>query len=133
MSGLAFPKSPNGETRYTEKKERRKLDYAQQQATYRAVDRRDRGRCRACGRRCSVTAVGLLDRAHRHHVIYRSAGGPDETWNVATLCAGCHDAQHNGLLDVRGNADTGLEIWHNGADGWFLDKRELSVHRVERD
>lgn len=128
--GLMFPKP---EPRFNTKKQRREDQLAYYAGVCRFVDRRDRGRCRACGRRCDVKALALLDRAHRHHIVYRSAGGPDETWNVATLCAGCHAAQHNGLIDVRGNADEGLEIWHNGADGWYLSKREVRCGEIERD
>lgn len=130
MAGLLFPKP---ESRFTAKRQRREDALAYYAGVCRAVDARDQYRCRACGRRCDLKALALLDRAHRHHVVYRSAGGPDETWNVATLCAGCHDAQHRGVIDVRGNADTGLEIWRNGVEGWYLSKRELAVHVVEVD
>ena len=33
-----------------------------------------------------------------HHIYYRSHGGPDEPWNLITLCRGCHEAAHAGLL-----------------------------------
>ena len=130
---MAFCPQPKPESRVSIKKERQQKDYWKQRDTYAAVDQRDKGRCRVCGRYCTVKALALLERAHRHHVIYRSAGGPDETWNVATLCAGCHAQQHGGLIDVRGNADEGLEIWKNGADGWYMDRREVRPHQTERD
>lgn len=30
-----------------------------------------------------------------HHIIYRSHGGPDEEWNLITLCKEHHMAAHN--------------------------------------
>lgn len=131
MADVQFPKVK--ETRFNAKKHRREAELAHYNGVCRYVDRRDGYRCRACGHQCDPNAVGLLERAHRHHIVYRSAGGPDEAWNVCLLCPGCHDAQHNGLIDVRGNADEGLEIWRNDVDGWYMHKRELGVHRIEKD
>jgi len=30
-----------------------------------------------------------------HHIIYRSVMGPDESWNLVTLCVDCHSAVHD--------------------------------------
>ena len=92
----------------------------------RAVDLRDRRTCRCCGTRADPSAIGLLKRAHRHHIMYRSAGGPDTTANLITLCATCHSAEHQHRLDIRGNADTSVEFWRRAwTDGpWILVKRE---------
>ena len=38
--------------------------------------------CQACGQNSGVSP---------HHIIYRSQGGPDETWNLITLCEIKHD------------------------------------------
>ncbi len=46
---------------------------------------RDGWKCRRCGLRESL---------HAHHVIFRSEGGRDETWNLLTLCQSCHDQIH---------------------------------------
>lgn len=47
---------------------------------------RDKGRCRLlCGRAATDT----------HHILYRSQGGPDETWNLISLCRWCHDLVHS--------------------------------------
>lgn len=107
---------------------------AQWTTVCRLVDRRDGGRCRVCHRRCDVKALTLIDRAHRHHIAYRSAGGADETWNVVTVCAGCHEQQHQlGTLDVRGNADTSIEIWRLDTERlWFMDAREVRPGQWER-
>lgn len=108
---------------------------AHERDVYRAVDLRDRRRCRACGRKSNPSAVGLLDRAHHHHVIYRSAGGPTETWNVALVCSGCHDAEHvKKTLQIEGNADEGLTFWKKDEHGvWFIWRREIAVGRFEKD
>lgn len=62
------------------------------------VLRRDNFKCRACGYR---------NQLHVHHVIYKSAGGPDEPWNLATICSTCHDAihVHHTLVAVGDSAD----------------------------
>ena len=39
---------------------------------------------------------------HVHHIIPRSWGGPDSTWNLVTLCSDCHRKIHSKhLLSVR--------------------------------
>jgi hypothetical protein len=48
------------------------------------VLRRDGWKCRKCGwRQVSV-----------HHIIFRSDGGKDESWNLVCLCEVCHNAVH---------------------------------------
>lgn len=46
---------------------------------------RDEWKCRLCKRRSAL---------HCHHIMYRSQGGDDASYNLITLCAGCHDAVH---------------------------------------
>ena len=36
-------------------------------------------------------------------------------------------------LDIIGNADEALEFWRKSDGGWFLSRREVAVHRIERD
>lgn len=120
-------------SRVAKKQQRQAEDRAAWAAVCKQVDKRDQGRCRVCQRRCDPNATAMLDRAHRHHIIYRSAGGPDADWNVVTLCAGCHDAQHRGQIDVRGSATGGIEIWHQDDRGWFLWRREQMPFVYERD
>lgn len=69
-------------------------------------------------------------RAERHHVIPRSLGGPDETWNLATVCVDCHDERHKkGTLKISGNADQrdqlgrlcGLLIERATEGGWLKE------------
>lgn len=63
----------------------------------RACYRRDGWRCRHCNDRNSL---------HPHHVVYKSHQGPDELWNLITLCAQCHNAHHEGKLLVIYPKDT---------------------------
>lgn len=71
---------------------------------------RDRGRCRVCG----VLTHERPDsdprtRAHRHHVVYRSAGGPDTLDNLVLLCGQCHDDEHQHRISIHGTAK-GLQV-----------------------
>jgi predicted restriction endonuclease len=43
--------------------------------------------CKGCGDELIVP----------HHIIYRSQGGPDELWNLISLCVECHHKAHNGF------------------------------------
>lgn len=43
-----------------------------------------------------------------HHITFRSQGGPDEEWNLITLCGSCHGWAH-GLRPDRGQLQ-----------GWYL-------------
>ena len=66
---------------------------------YRAVDARDGLRCRIC-----LEYAGLD--IHRHHLVYRSAGGLTTTANVLSLCPTCHVVGiHGGRLKASGDAD----------------------------
>ena len=98
------------------------------------VDERDHRSCRACGRRTNPDHVGLL-RGHRHHIVYRSAGGPDSTDNLCTLCPVCHSDEHvKRTLEIEGNADDALAFWRKDEhDDWYLWRREISVGRFEHD
>lgn len=97
------------------------------------VDGRDHRRCRACLKRTDPNAIGL-QRAHRHHMERRGASGPNESWNVITLCAVCHPEVKAQRLRVEGNADDGAAFWKKGPDGkWYLWKREIAPFVVERD
>jgi len=53
-----------------------------------AVLRRDNYKCRECGKWCRSGEADV------HHLLPRSAGGPDEPSNLVTLCDGCHAAHH---------------------------------------
>jgi hypothetical protein len=50
---------------------------------------------------------------HLHHVVYRSAGGPDEEWNCCYLCFSCHRRIHSVRMRVWGRAGERL-VWRIG-------------------
>ncbi len=99
---------------------------------YKAVDARDKGRCRVCGRRGNPQATTLLDRIHRHHMIFRSRGGQHGPSNVVSLCAECHDAIHvKSTLRVDGDATArdvvtgklaGVQVSRYTETGWRVEK-----------
>lgn len=98
------------------------------------VDTRDDRACRACGKKANADAVGLL-RGHRHHVVYRSAGGSDDSSNLCTLCAEHHNDEHLHRLRIEGNADEKLTFWKLDPDcgTWFVWRRETAVRVFEKD
>ena len=117
-------------------------DEAAWRAVCKAVDTRDRRICRCCGKRSDPEATGLTVRGHRHHIVYRSAGGLDESSNLVTLCAKCHNDEHKDRLRfavdggpyVGIDANAGLEFWRKDETGaWFMARRETAVGTWERD
>jgi hypothetical protein len=63
----------------------------------RKVAERDGWKCTrpGCSNRSALTA---------NHIIPRARGGPDEAWNLHTVCAVCHAAITEGRLKVNGRA-----------------------------
>lgn len=57
------------------------------------IAKRDKHRCRLCGKSCAY-GNPIETKADPHHIIFASAGGPDESWNLLLLCRGCHDLCH---------------------------------------
>lgn len=122
---------PKPSARVVGKLKRRAEEAKELQACYRAVDERDIGRCRVCGKRGSPTAVGLLDRLHRHHIVYRSRGGQHVSSGVLSVCASCHAAIHNdGTLRVSGDADV-RDAVTNKLAGVLVERLIDAVWRVE--
>ena len=98
------------------------------------IDKRDGKACRCCDKRSDPEATGLLARGHRHHLVYRSAGGTDESSNVVTLCASCHDDEHRNRLRIEGNPDERLTFWRKDeAGGWYVAREETAVRTVRKD
>ena len=58
---------------------------------------RDGFKCKSCEFRQSL---------HVHHIVFRSQEGPDEEWNLVTLCSSCHNGVHK---DIH-NGEFGLVI-----------------------
>lgn len=60
------------------------------------VKARSNGLCEA---RVSEQCSGRGE--HRHHIILRSAGGPDEAWNLLNVCHHCHGWIHGNVADAK--------------------------------
>jgi 5-methylcytosine-specific restriction endonuclease McrA len=98
------------------------------------VDARDGKSCRCCDKRSDPEATGLLKRGHRHHLIYRSAGGPDTSDNLCTLCSQCHSDEHHNKLRIEGNPDVALTFFRKDEAGeWFTVREEIAVRVVRKD
>jgi 5-methylcytosine-specific restriction endonuclease McrA len=72
---------------------------------------RDGWRCRSCGSRNNL---------HVHHIIFRSQQGPDEMWNLITLCSSCHDGVHKDVKD----GEYGLRIWNHLDGTVWMQRRQ---------
>jgi hypothetical protein len=131
---VAFSKldQSGGKSRRQAKADKRAEEAAELKSCYRIVDARDGGRCRVCNRRASPQATTLLDRMHRHHMVYRSRGGQHESSNVVSLCAACHSAIHvEMVLRVDGDATArdavtgalaGVQVSRYTETGWKVEK-----------
>jgi len=124
-------------SRYDAAEEAAKADAAQERDVYTHVTLRDGQRCRVCGRRSNPHAVGVLYKAHHHHIAYRSAGGGTTVENVCLLCPDCHNAEHMHRLAIEGNAERApwLTLSRRDAEGrWYVWRQEVGIRRyVERD
>lgn len=122
--------------------ERESAEASAKRRADKAIDARDRRQCRACSRHSDPEATGILRRGHRAHIVYASAGGADEPSNRVTLCYECHNAEHKDRLRFTAeggpyagiDANLGMEFWRKTKDGeWYLSRRELAPHVVEKD
>lgn len=68
------------------------------------------------GWRCRNKACGMRNSLHVHHVIYRSQGGVDESWNLITICNECHDLVHACKMYISVVGDNFVGVG-GGADG----------------
>lgn len=63
------------------------------------------------GWRCSVPGCSSRRNLQAHHIVFRSAGGSDDSDNLTTLCAFHHlRGVHAGRVRVRGQAPDGLRF-----------------------
>lgn len=116
------------------RRERKRVSDSEWRACCKGVDVRDKGRCRVCGRRGNPESASLLDRLHRHHITMRSKGRDDSTSNVVSVCSDCHAELHRHVMDIRGDADAGVEVWRCSREqGWYLSRREVAPFTTERD
>lgn len=64
------------------------------------VLKRDKWKCRCCGRRNNL---------HVHHVKFRSNGGDDTQFNLLTLCNEHHeDIHHRRMVIVQNNSNINI-------------------------
>lgn len=121
-------------SRVDEAREKEAAEEAVWRFVCKLVDQRDGKACRCCDKRSDPEATGLLKRGHRHHLVYRSAGGTDTTDNLVTLCADCHNDEHKNRLRIEGNPDVALIFFRqNDAGSWYVVREEISVRVVRRD
>ena len=83
-----------------------------------AVLRRDNYKCVECGTPCRSAEADV------HHLLPRSAGGPDEPSNLITLCDGCHAARHPKLAGRL--ARRVMEKWAVRLAQWLDRRRAIS-------
>jgi HNH endonuclease len=43
---------------------------------------------------CRNPSCKFRNNLHVHHIVFRSEMGPDESWNLITVCSDCHDLIH---------------------------------------
>lgn len=80
------------------------------EAVKKAIAERDTFQCRMCGKACRY-GDPIETKADPHHIIFASAGGPDESWNLLYLCRRCHDLCHKARrFWLSGNADEKDEL-----------------------
>lgn len=121
-------------SRVDDAREKEAAEDAAWRSVCKAVDTRDGKQCRCCDKKSDPEATGLLKRGHRHHLVYRSAGGPDTTGNLCTLCAGCHSDEHHNKLRIDGNPDERLTFFRKDDAGqWYVVREEIAVRQVRRD
>ena len=122
----ANAKCPSGTSQDMEKIEA-------QRAAERAWDRvkwfiaaRDGHQCRLCGKACRYGHTDITKRADPHHIVFASAGGPDESWNLLHLCRECHDLIHvvkrfflSGNADARDEMGRGMVKVERQIEGGF--------------
>jgi hypothetical protein len=106
----ANAKCPSGSTASMERIEVLREAERAWEFVKRFIAARDKYRCRLCGKGCRY-GDPITTRADAHHIIFASAGGPDESWNLLHLCRSCHDLCHKvRRFWLSGNADDRDEL-----------------------
>lgn len=124
-----MPPVPKPAPRWLDKAKKKAEEAKAIKACYAAVDARDGKQCRVCQAR--VGGVGLLDRTHHHHLVYRSRGGQHDPSNLVSLCPPCHTALHNGEIALSGDANAraaetgrlcGVKLERYTDAGWRVER-----------
>lgn len=93
-----------------------------------AAYNRDNGCSRASGRHLKFRNGSPFTIADPHHIIWKSAGGPDELWNVCTLDRSEHDRVH-----MRGNYKTRLEVEGNANETLTFREFDAETGKLIRE
>lgn len=101
-----------------QRKEKRQAKAANRTEVYRAAYKRDGYRCRACNDRVVPNSPHEFNRAHPHHLRFRSKGGKDSLANIMTACALCHRFIHAYRMSVAGDANGKLTFSAEGRTPW---------------
>ncbi len=59
---------------------------------------------------CAVPTCTSRANLHAHHLWMRSNGGPDDAWNMLTLCASHHRMAHTGVVEIGGWAPWAIVV-----------------------
>lgn len=129
---MAYPKSAQvGQSRAERKQQARAQEAAEMKLCYAIVNDRDDYKCRVCQKAGNPHALGMLERLHHHHLIFRSRGGAHVPEGVILICRRCHDLIHvDGSLRITGDANerdergrlNGLVIERLSESGWAVDR-----------
>lgn len=85
------------------------------------VRARDKGRCRYCG-----TTQGIQG----HHILYRSQQGPDEAWNLISLCEPCHRFMHDNKRRWQKVLQMANWAYYTTGDLWTIPQAERALAQV---
>ena len=102
------------------------VEFAHAAAAEEAPHRREHRIQARDGWQCAMPHCRSRSGLHGHHIRFRSHGGPDDDWNLITLCAGCHRLLHDGKVAIRGTAPLGLTIFV----GRYEDGSPREVYRA---
>lgn len=80
------------------------------------------------GMRCANPGCGRRRNLHAHHIVFRSKGGRTVLANEVTVCDVCHSLLHQGLLEVTGSVDSGLQ-WRPRPRGQGIQPRDADALR----
>lgn len=80
------------------------------------------------GYKCRVPQCKRRNNLHTHHIIFRSHGGDDVSWNLLTLCNDCHSALHDRYLVIHSADGSDLIDANKGVkfqfiNGWLPKRR----------
>lgn len=91
------------------KRSRIKLPFKEYKALIIKVFERD-------GWKCKVPLCKKRENLHAHHILFRSHGGDDASYNLVTMCHDCHEALHHRFILIEALIDVSKP-----AEGQYID------------